>query len=586
MYGPDTGSTVVSHPTTRRRFLRRIIGVAIAVHGVSTLLTACGPGAAPSAPPTAVAPAAKAPTAAPAAAPAAAPTAAPAVVATPAANAAAGARGGTAVVVVGSSPSSWDLTKSTWATWQGVHYLYDTLLTTDANEQLKPGLAVAWEQSPDSMTYTLKLRENVQFHDGTPFNVDAVRFNVERHSQKPDSAFYQAFAPVVGVEAVDDYTARLTLKEPRPDFLYDLAFWGALQVSPTAAKAQGTATQGVGTGPFKFAAYEPDSHMQFARFDGYWGGAPPLDGVKVRIIPESAVTLTEIQAKSVDVAQVLEVKDVQAAKGAGATVETTITPGSQFISLNVTQPPTSELAVRRAIARAIDRETIMRKVLFDLPQKARSGTPSNSAFYSEDVPAIDYNVQEAANILEQAGWKLGSDGIRQRDGQPLSLHILSSDFQGWGVFNQIFQDQLKSIGIDSRITTQEWGTYLDNWRENRLEWNLTYHSQGSPFNATTPIGASWAPSAFWNICQIGKATDPEMKKISEQLESINQEFRTINDMARRKELAKQAQTIYAEQQLAVWLWFSPSLVAVLPRLKNYELTEHGRVISLSKATFG
>ena len=564
---------------TRRRFLRGIVGVAVAAPSISTLLAACSSPAAPASTgaPTQAAPAV-APTSAP---PATAPTTAPTVAASTAA-----ASGGTAVVAVGSSPSSWDLTKSTWPTWQGVHYLYDTLLTTDDNEQIKPGLATAWNVSDDGLTVTLTLRQNVRFHDNTPFNADAVRFNIERHQQKPDSGFYQAFKPVASVESVDDHTARITLSEPRPDFLYDLSFWGALQLSPTASKSQGTDTQGVGTGPFKFQAYEPDSHIDLVRFDGYWGGAPALDGVRVRIIPESAVEVTEIQAKSIDVAASLEPKDVDAVKKTGAAVENHTTPGAQFISLNVTQPPTSELAVRKAIARAIDRDTIMQKVLFGLPEKARSGTPKNSAYYTEDVASVEYNPQEAASILDQAGWTMGPDGIRQRDGQPLSLHILSSDFLGWGVFNQIFQDQLKAIGIDSHITTEEWGTYLDNWRENRENWNLTYHSQGSPFNSTTPIDASWAPSAFWNICQIGKATDAEMKKVSDQLEAINQEFLKTRDSSRRTELAKQAQTMYADQQLVVWLWFSPSLVGVQPRLKGYELTEHGRVVGLSKAQLG
>ncbi|MBV9546029.1 MAG: ABC transporter substrate-binding protein, partial [Chloroflexi bacterium] len=275
-----------------------------------------------------------------------------------------------------------------------------------------------------------------------------------------------------------------------------------------------------------------------------------------------------------------------AVKKAGANVENHTTPGAQFVSMNVTQAPTSELAVRKAIARAIDRDTIMQKVLFGLPEKALSGTPKNSPYYSADVPGVDYNPQEAGNILDQAGWTMGPNGIRQRDGQPLSLHILSSDFSGWGTYNQIFQDQLKAIGIDSQITTEEWNTYLDNWRENREGWNLTYHSQGSSFNSTTPIDASWAPSAFWNICQIGKASDPDTKKISDQLEAINQEFLKTSDVARRKELAKQAQTIYADQQLVAWLWFSPSLIGVQARVKSYDLREHGRVIGLSKAYLG
>jgi peptide/nickel transport system substrate-binding protein len=574
---------MVSNRTTRRNFLRGVIGIGVAIPGMSTLLAACS-APSPAAAPTSVAPAA-APTVAAAATSvaAAAPTTAPAVAPTTAAAAAAGTKGGTVVVATSASPASWDLTSSTWPTWQDVHFLYDTLLTTDENEKLQPGLATQWQASDDAKTYTLTLRQNVMFHDGTPFNADAVRFNIERHQQKQDSAFYVTFKPVASVESVDDHTAKITLSEPRPDFLYDLSFWGSLQLSPTAAKTQGTQPGGVGTGPFKFQAYEQDSHIDMTRFDGYWGTAPLLDGVRVRIIPESAVVVTEMQAKSVDIDQAVDAKDVDSVKQAGATVENHTTPGASFVSMNVTVPPTTELAVRKAIARAIDRDTIMQKVLFGLPEKALSGTPKNSPYYNADVPGVDYNPQEAGNILDQAGWTMGPDGIRQRDGQPLSLHILSTDFTDWGTYNQIFQDQLKAIGIDSQITTAEWNTYLSTWRENKENWNMTYHNQGSSFNSTTPIDASWAPSAFWNICQIGKATDPATKAISDQLEAINQQFLQTSDVAKRKDLAKQAQTIYADQQLVGWLWFSPSLVGVQQRVKAYDLNEHGRVIGLSKA---
>jgi ABC-type transport system substrate-binding protein len=225
----------------------------------------------------------------------------------------------------------------------------------------------------------------------------------------------------------------------------------------------------------------------------------------------------------------------------------------------------------------------MQKVLFGLPEKARAGAPKLSPYYTEEVPSVDYNPEEAGNILDQAGWKLGPDGIRQRDGQPLSLHILSTDNLGWGVFNQIFQDQLKAIGIDSHITTEEWGTYLETWRQGKESWNLTFHHQESVFSSTSPVTASWAPSAFWNICQLGKATDPQLKQASDQLEAINQQFLGTRDLAQRKQLAKQVQTMYQDLQLVAWLWHPPALVGVLPRLKGYDMLAHGRVLGVSKA---
>jgi peptide/nickel transport system substrate-binding protein len=566
--------------TDRRRFLRQLFAVG-ALPTAASLLAACSSGA-PATPanpaPTTSAPAQQAPTSAPAAPPTTAPAA---TAAAPASSTGAG----TAVVAVSASPTGWDLTTSTWVTWQGVSYLYDTLLTTDDAEQLKPNLATEWSVSDDGLTYTLKLRPNVTFHDGTPFNADAVRFNIQRHIDNTDSSFHTAFAPVNHVDSVDDLTARIVLKQTRADFLYDLCQWGSIQLSPTSTKpgSDQSAPHPVGTGAFKFQSYSPDAQIDYARNEAYWGGSPPLNSVRVRIIPEAAVKVTEVQAKTIDVAYDLTPKDVSTVKQTGATVEQHTTPGVQFVSLNVSQAPTSELAVRKAIARAIDRDTIMQKVLFGLPEKARAGAPKNSPYYTEDVAPVDYDLKAAGDLLDQAGWTMGPDGIRQRDGQPLSLHILSTDNLGWGVFNQIFQDQLKAIGIDSHITTEEWGTYLETWRQGKEEWNLTFHHQESVFNTTSPVTASWAPSAFWNICQLGKATDPQLKQVSDQLEAINQKFLGTPDRSVRQDLAKQVQQTYQDMQLVAWLWHPPALVGVLPRLKAYDMLAHGRVLGLNTA---
>lgn len=581
---------------SRRGLLRRLAATALAVPAVGALLTACSPSAPPPAAKPAeskpaeaakpAAPAAPAATTAPAA-PVAAP-ATPAEAAKPAAPAAAAPAakaGGTAVIAVSASPVSWDITKSTWPTWHVLHNLYDRLLVTDEKEQLQPWLATSWEVSPDKLTYTLKLRQGVKFHDGSDFTSDSVKYMVERFQAKEDSAFNVTFKPVDRVETPDPGTAKIVLKEPRADFLYDLAQWGSIQISPTKAKELGDkfASQPSGTGPFKFKAYEPDSHVDLVRNEAYWGGAPILDGIRIRIIPEPTVKVTELQAKTADAAYDILPKDVEALKGKGVNVEPRVTPSVSFVSLNVSQGPTAELAVRKAIARAIDRDTMIKKVLLGYAEKARAGVPAGSPYYTEDVKPVELDPKESARILDEAGWKLGPNGIRQRDGKPLFVNILSSDFSGWGTYNQIIQEQLKAIGIDSAITSQEWGTYLDNWRENRGEWHVTYHSQGTQLAATTAILSSWAPEQFWSINQIRKSTDPETKKISDQLTAIYREFLGNGDLEKRKELSKQAQTIYQEQQLTVWLWHGQSLLGFQPKLKDYDLTFAGRVIGLAKA---
>jgi len=436
-----------------------------------------------------------------------------------------GTPGGTATLVLGANPASWDLSSSTWITWQGINFLYDRLLNFDENENLTPGLATEWTVSDDGLEYTLKLREGVQFHDGTPFNAEAVQFNIQRHIDKPISAFNAAFSAVDHVDVVDEYTVNIVLGNVRPVFIYEaLSQWGALQLSPTSYAEQDPDNYGnppVGTGPFVFDSYEPGSQIVYKRNENYWGGAPLIEEVRVKIIPEPAVQLTEIEAGAADWI-LLNPKDVSTAEDIGLVVESNITPGAHFVSLNVSRGVTSELAVRKAIALAIDRDTLIEALAYGYPVKSRAGVNEASRFYDESIPMVEYDPDEAGRVLDEAGWTLGSDGVRERDGEKLVVSILSTDFVDWGLYNQAIQEQLKQIGIDSTITSLEWNAYLDQWRENQGDWQVTYHSQGSIQAAIAPIQASWAPSNFWSITQIDDATDPDLIAVAERLEALNQ----------------------------------------------------------------
>src|SRR5215211_7482145 len=166
---------------------------------------------------------------------------------------------------------------------------------------------------------------------------------------------------------------------------------------------------------------------------------------------------------------------------------------------------------------------------------------------------------------------MGADGVRERDGEKLTLNQISTDFENWGLYNQIIQEQLKAVGINCEISTLEWNAYLDQWRENQGGWNITYHQQGTQVAATAAIEAGWAPDAFWTITQIDDATDPDLVTVRDQLQAIWDEWQVTLDADRRKELASQAQMIYQENQLAAWLWHRAYIHAFQPRLKDYRL---------------
>lgn len=494
--------------------------------------------------------------------------------------------GGTVSLIVAANPASWDLTTSTWTTWQGVTFLYDRLFAFDENEELVPLLATELEVSDDGLQYSLTLRDDVTFHDGTPFNAEAVQANVQRHLDQVDSAFYTMFAPVESMEVVDDTHIVLTLSEVRPNFPYEaLSQWGAIQLSPTALAEGSSAFDAnpIGTGPFMFSSYEPGSEIRYVRNENYWGGAPSIENIIVRVIPEPSVQLIEIESGNVDITQI-QPKDVVAMEELGLTVESTIAPGAHFVSLNVSEAPTNELAVRRAIAMAVDRDAMIESILFGNAEKSRAGVNQASVFYSEEVPMIEYDPEAAAQILEEAGWVMGDDGVRERDGEKLTVNLLSTDFTNWGLMNQVLQEQLAAIGIGSEISSQEWNAYLDQWRENQGGWNVTYHSQGSIVGRVRPIQASWVPNDFWTISQIDDATDEDLVALSEQLQAIADEFNVTMDDDRRLELALEAQSLFQENQLTVWLWHGATITAIQPELTGYELSHAGRVVELTHAT--
>ena len=322
--------------------------------------------------------------------------------------------------------------------------------------------------------------------------------------------------------------------------------------------------------------------ITYSRNEEYWDGAPLLETVQVRIIPEAAVALLEMEAGTVD-AILVEPKDVQAMTDLDLVIESRVSPGAEMMSINLSQSPTDELLVRQALAHAIDRDAIIEAVLFGFAEKSNGGVTSNSIFYNADIPLIEYDPDKAGALLDEAGWVMGDDGVRERDGQPLRLALLSTDFADWGLFNQIFQEQLRVVGIDTEITSLEWNAMLDQWRENQGPWHISYHQQGAIIAATSPIQASWSPTDYWTINQIDDATAPDLVAAREELQALADEFDTQSDEARRLEIAKRAQTLFYENQLTVWMWHRQSVHAIQPRLKGYRLTHAGRIVELDKA---
>lgn len=485
------------------------------------------------------------------------------------------------VIRVGMSASPLSLVlylSPNWPTFQMIRHMFDPLVALDEDEQFVPGLTEKLDISEDGLTYTLHLRDDVLFHDGTPFNAEAVKYYIDFQLEDPETrghAYLKDNAQVKEVNVVDEFTVEIKLGLLDVFFTLWLAGWDARPISPTAHKEAGAnfPLAPVGTGPFKFVEYVQDSHLTLERFDDYWQGTPILEGIELRIIPESSVHSIELEAGTIDISHGVSIEELEYMREIGMVVESRVSPSVAFVSLNVAKFPTSELSVRRAIAHGVDRDLIIEQTLYGMAEKSRAGSPSVSPYYTEELPFIEYDVEEAARILDEDGWVMGSEGVREKEGQPLTLKMLSTDFETFSLYNSLLQEQLGQIGIQCEIQQLEWGAYLDKWRAEG-DFNITYMSFGASFFG------DWLPPAmrsddYWASHHIVESKDPELLDASARLDAIIKDVRSTQDPEERQKKWVEGAKLIREHQLAVWLWHSEVFTVVQPYVKDYTYSYNG-----------
>jgi peptide/nickel transport system substrate-binding protein len=552
-------------PLRRRLNRRRLLGLSGATLGtvlISPLIGACrGAGEEPTA---TTAPFGPATTPAPAS---------PAAAETPAATEAA-RYGGELVIANEQNPVSLDphFVRDVGSS-RAMFYMYDPLIKVNQDLDLEPWLAEQWEVTEDGMEYTLYLRKDVTFHDDTPFNAEAVKFNLERQwDEQTNTRYIDDFKRYVeSIDVVDEYAVRITLKELFVIFPRELlAFGSGHMISPSAVQELGQdfAQRPVGTGPFKFQEFVQDSHLLMVRNDNYWGGKPYLDSLRVRIIPEQNVQMVELEAGNVHVSFSVQAKDVKRLQDAGITVINQPVPTASWISFNLAKGPTRELAVRQAIALSVDREAIVREVLLGYGQVSRGGSPQGWPRYHEDIPIDPYDPEQAKRILDEAGWAVGPDGVRVRNGERLKVNILSTQLErgvSYGLMNQIIQQSVEKIGFETELRTLEWGAYLDEFRAGEW-WHVTFHAQNA--NAKDLVGAAIDPDAYWNVNQLGKVKEGELVEVANRVREIYRQMNQELDPQKRVDLWKEIQLLIQEYQLISWLIHWDFLVGVRPEVKD------------------
>jgi peptide/nickel transport system substrate-binding protein len=320
--------------------------------------------------------------------------------------------------------------------YQVIAQIFDTLIASDGSNRLYPGLATAWEVAPDGKSVTLRLRSDVEFHDGTPFDAEAVKFTFDTIAD-PKTASEGAvtqLGPYAGTDVVDPHTARVHYSQPFGAALASFAEGTLAPVSPSAVRRlgnQGFARAPVGTGPFRFVSWEEGRQVVLERFDKYnWApgynvnrGPSGVQRVVTRFIPDASTRVAALEAGEIDISDATPILDMQRfgnVRGYATMVGNAA--GIPFgLELNGSRGIFGDILVRRALAMAVDRKTLSDNLFFGLVDPAygplSKGTPG---YWAGAEQLYRPDPQASIALLEQAGWKLGPDGVRLKQGQRLS----------------------------------------------------------------------------------------------------------------------------------------------------------------------
>ncbi|WP_053351892.1 ABC transporter substrate-binding protein [Leucobacter musarum] len=406
----------------------------------------------------------------------------------------------------------------------------EPLVGRDADGTITPWLATEWTTSADGLTWDFTLQSDVTFTDGTPFDAEAVKANIE-HLQDPDtgsSTGVLAVSKVQSVEPVDATHVRFHLSSPDSALLESLSQqWNAIESPAGIARGMDENCQApIGTGPFIVDSWKPQQSVTLVRNDDYrtpgpeadHDGAAYLDAIEWRFIPDAATRQSALASGEVDVIDNPLPSDIVAADGAGFTHIDAPRPGSvNRIELNTGQAPFDDIRVREAFVRVADPGPGIESLFQGTAAQSFSPLASTEPAATSDDGLFTTDAQAAAKLLDDAGWTAGSDGVRVKDGKRLTVRFPVSTNQSVAAEQSLFeqiQANTAAVGFDVQLEPVDLSTWYGKLGANEYEavdapytkvgpdvLRFLYHSDG-----ITP-----APSGYFaNHAQLD---DPELDQL-------------------------------------------------------------------------
>ncbi|MDQ0218472.1 ABC transporter substrate-binding protein [Peribacillus cavernae] len=445
--------------------------------------------------------------------------------------------------------------------------MYETLVEFEKDStEIVPALAEKWEVTPDGLKYTFTLRDGVAFHDGEEFNADAVVKNFERWAKSKDEAKFAYYASMFGgfegdeghvikeVKAVDPKTVEFTLFRPQAPFLKNLAMSPFAIASP--AKFDAIGENPVGTGPFKFKNWKKGDTIEVVKNDDYWNKElPKLDGVTFKVIKDNSARLNALIKGEIDLVDGVNPSDKSKVED-NSKLQLFERPSMNvgYLGFNVEKEPFNKKEVRQAINHLVNKDDIIKNFYEGTAEPAKNPMPPSIAGYDDSVQDYEYDVEKAKELLKKAGlekgfkmdlWAMPVPRPYMPDGQKVA---------------EALQASMKEVGIEAKIVTFEWGTYLEKVQAGEAPMFM--------LGWTGDNGD--ADNFLYTLLDKDNIGSNNYSRYSnDEVHKLLIEAQTTPDEAKRNELYKQAQQIIHEDAPWVPLVHSTPLLAGTSKIKEF-----------------
>lgn len=434
--------------------------------------------------------------------------------------------------------------------------IYEALVKQDANMELQPGLATSWEAIDDT-TWEFVLREGVKFHDGSDFNAEVVKANLERVLD-PEVASPRSFlyTMITDVEVVDEYTVRITTEYPFAPLPAHLAHNGGGMISADliaedyAAMEEGAnpgskiSEHPIGTGYFKFDSWNPGTEIKLVKNEEYWGEPAKLDSVTFRVVPEGQTRIADLTTGAAHISDPLDPAHISQVEGTdGMFVNRQPSVALSYIAFNTQKEPFDNKLVRQAISMAIDKNVIIDSILNGAGIPAVGPLAPDVFGFDPNQDPLDYDVEAAKELLAEAGY---ADGFETT--------IWTNDNDARIQTAEFVQAELDKIGITVSVEVVEWGAYLEQTAKGEHDMFV--------LGWTTVTGdADYGMYALFHSDNYGEPGNRTFFSTPE-LDEILVEARQNPDQDQRAELYSQAQEILVEEAPMIYSHYNEYLLGV------------------------